>query len=112
MTGARAPALTDVPGPNVVATVAPAAPVAQFAPAGPRLYLLGGFGLQVGGNAVPLAPSQQRLVALLGLRGGALHRGYVAGLLWGDSSERASHALTAACDPRCGNCTCSGPGWC
>jgi DNA-binding SARP family transcriptional activator len=45
----------------------------------------------MGDNAVPLTPSQQRLVALLGLRGGALHRGYVAGLLWGDSSESRAH---------------------
>lgn len=55
-----------------------------------RLALLGGFGLYVGDVAVPLAPSPQRLVALLGLHDSALHRGYVAGLLWGDSTE--SHA--------------------
>jgi DNA-binding SARP family transcriptional activator len=121
MTGVRAAAPTDVPGPNAVAAVAAvasAASVAQLAPGrplmptaslaaagpgpslghvardaqtvaapGPQLHLLGGFGLQVGESAVPLTPGQQRLVALLGLRGRALHRGYVAGLLWGDSSE-------------------------
>ena len=101
MTGLRAPALTDVPGPNAVAAAAPAGLVtslghaaasAQVAhAAGPQLHLLGGFGLQVDDNAVPLTPSQQRLVALLGLRGGALPRGYVAGLLWGDSSESRAH---------------------
>ena len=122
MTGVRVPVLTDVSGPNAVEIVAPAASVAQLAPArplmptaslapagpvtspghaardaqvvraaGPQLHLLGGFGLQVDDNAVPLTPSQQRLVALLGLRGGALPRGYVAGLLWGDSSESRAH---------------------
>jgi len=55
-----------------------------------RLTLLGGFGLSVGGQAVPLAPGPQRLVALLAMHDAALHRGYVAGLLWGDSTE--SHA--------------------
>lgn len=52
-----------------------------------RLTLLGGFGLYVGEAAVPLAPSPQRLVALLALHDSALHRGYVAGLLWGESTE-------------------------
>lgn len=55
-----------------------------------RLTLLGGFGLYLGRQAVPLAPGPQRLVALLGLHDAALHRGYAAGLLWGDSTE--SHA--------------------
>lgn len=54
---------------------------------GTRLRLLGGFGLHVGANSVCLAPNSQRLVALLGLHESALHRGYVAGLLWGESSE-------------------------
>lgn len=52
-----------------------------------RLTLLGGFGLYAGGQTVPLAPGPQRLVALLALHEAALHRGYVAGLLWGDSTE-------------------------
>lgn len=52
-----------------------------------RLTLLGGFGLYVGEAAVPLAPSPQRLVALIALHDSALHRGYVAGLLWGESTE-------------------------
>ena len=85
MTGLRAPA-------GLVTSLRHAVPDAQVAPAaGPQLHLLGGFGLQVGQSAVPLAPSQQRLVALLGLRSGALHRGFVAGLLWGDSSESRAH---------------------
>lgn len=95
MTGIRASELTDVHGPNAAAAVAsPGHAVldGQVAhAAGPQLHLLGGFGLQVGDNAVPLTPSQQRLVALLGLRGGAIHRGYVAGLLWGESSESRAH---------------------
>jgi DNA-binding SARP family transcriptional activator len=52
-----------------------------------RLALLGGFGLYADDVAVPLAPSAQRLVALLALHDAALHRGYVAGQLWGDSTE-------------------------
>jgi DNA-binding SARP family transcriptional activator len=63
----------------------------------PRLTLLGGFGLHVGRDTVPLAPSPQRLLALLALRGSALGRGRVAGLLWGDSTEaRASGSLRSA----------------
>lgn len=61
---------------------------AHHGPAPPaRLTLLGGFGLYVGEVAVPLAPIPQRLVALLALHDSALHRGYVAGLLWGESTE-------------------------
>lgn len=52
-----------------------------------RLTLLGGFGLYADDVAVSLAPSPQRLVALLALHDAALHRGYVAGVLWGDSTE-------------------------
>lgn len=62
------------------------APRHQQAPA-IKLTLLGGFGLYVGDAAVSLAPSPQRLVALLALHEARLHRGYVAGLLWGDSTE-------------------------
>lgn len=113
MTGLRAPALTDVAPAARVAQLAPARPlmpttslasadlVTSFGPAapdtrvahaaGPHLHLLGGFRLRVGDIAVPLAPGQQRLVALLGLRGSALPRGYVAGLLWADSSESRAH---------------------
>ena len=63
----------------------------------PRLTLLGGFALCVGHDMVPLSSSPQRLVALLALHGWALRRGYVAGLLWGDSTEaRASGCLRSA----------------
>jgi DNA-binding SARP family transcriptional activator len=62
-----------------------------------RLTLLGGFGLHVGEDAVLLAPNPQRLVALLGLHEGSLRRDYVAGLLWGDSTEtRANGSLRSA----------------
>jgi hypothetical protein len=63
----------------------------------PRLTLLGGFGLYVGHDEVYLPPSPQRLLALLGLHERALRRGYVAGLLWGDSTEtHASGCLRSA----------------
>jgi DNA-binding SARP family transcriptional activator len=66
-------------------------------PSRPRLTLLGGFGLHVDHDSVPLAPSPQRVVALLALHGSALRRCYVAGLLWGDSTEaRASGCLRSA----------------
>lgn len=62
-----------------------------------RLTLLGGFSLYVGRDTVPLSHAPQRLLALLALRGSALRRGYVAGLLWGDSTEaRASGCLRSA----------------
>ncbi len=54
---------------------------------GARLSLLGGFRLSAGDEVVRLSPGPQRLVALLALHDSALHRGYVAGLLRGDSTE-------------------------
>jgi DNA-binding SARP family transcriptional activator len=57
----------------------------------PRLTLLGGFGLQIGDETVPLAPSPQRLLALLALREAALSRAYMAGQLWSDSTEAHAH---------------------
>jgi len=66
---------------------APARPTPSEPETRPRLTLLGGFALHKGGEAVPLTPSTQRLVALLALHDSALPRGYVAGLLWGDSTE-------------------------
>jgi DNA-binding SARP family transcriptional activator len=52
-----------------------------------RLGLLGGFELQSGALAVPLAPHLERLVAFLALQGRSVHRAYVAGRLWIDYSE-------------------------
>lgn len=64
---------------------------------GTRLTLLGGFGLYAGNNAIPLPPGAQRLIVLLALHDTALSRDYVAGMLWGDSTEaRASGSLRSA----------------
>lgn len=56
-----------------------------------RLNLLGGFGLQVAEEPVALSPSPQRLVAFLALHETAVGRDYVAGMLWGDSTEAHAH---------------------
>src|ERR1700761_7425255 len=62
-----------------------------------RLNLLGGFRLRAGSDVVPLSHAPQRLLALLALNASALRRGYVAGLLWGDSTEvRANGCLRSA----------------
>jgi DNA-binding SARP family transcriptional activator len=72
-------------------------PVTACADGGARLTLLGGFGLQLGGSPTPVSPGAQRLIALLALHDTALSRDYVAGLLWGDSTEaRASGSLRSA----------------
>jgi DNA-binding SARP family transcriptional activator len=65
--------------------------VAPASQPGPRLTLLGGFGLYIGGDTVALAPGPQRLLALLALRETALGRAYVAGQLWGASTEARAH---------------------
>ncbi|HEU5387282.1 MAG TPA: BTAD domain-containing putative transcriptional regulator [Streptosporangiaceae bacterium] len=63
----------------------------------PRLNLLGGFGLQLGGTPAPMSSGAQRLIALLALHDTALSRDYVAGMLWGDSTDaRASGSLRSA----------------
>lgn len=57
-----------------------------------RLTLLGGFGLHIGDETIPLAPSLQRLLALVGLHEtAAVNRAYVAGRLWGESTEEHAH---------------------
>jgi DNA-binding SARP family transcriptional activator len=62
-----------------------------------RLTLLGGFSLRAGREIVHLGHAPQRLLALLALNGSTLRRGYVAGLLWGDSTEaRANGCLRSA----------------
>ena len=74
-------------------TLAPAA----RAGARPQLTLLGGFGLQLGGIPTPMSRGAQRLIALLALHDTVLSRDYVAGVLWGDSTEaRASGSLRSA----------------
>ena len=73
------------------------APAAARAGEGPRLTLLGGFGLQFGGVPTPMSRGAQRLIALLALHDTALSRDYIAGMLWGDSTEaRASGSLRSA----------------
>jgi DNA-binding SARP family transcriptional activator len=64
---------------------------ASLPAAATRLTLLGGFGLQIGDGTASLAPGPQRLLALLGLHQTPLHRGYVAGLLWGESTEARAY---------------------
>jgi DNA-binding SARP family transcriptional activator len=56
-----------------------------------RLRLLGGFEFQVGGQALTLPLRVQRLVAFLALHGQPLHRAYVSGRLWTDTSQ--AHAF-------------------
>jgi DNA-binding SARP family transcriptional activator len=58
---------------------------------GARLTLLGGFGLYIGDDTVPLPPSPQRLIALVALHETALSRAYVAGRMWSDSTETHAH---------------------
>jgi DNA-binding SARP family transcriptional activator len=72
-------------------------PVAGDAGGEPRLTLLGGFGLHLCGKPALMPPGAQRLIALLALHEEALSRDYVAGVLWGDSTEaRASGSLRSA----------------
>jgi SARP family transcriptional regulator, regulator of embCAB operon len=55
------------------------------------LILTGGWSLRADGHTIDLAPREQRLLALLALRG-TMRRPYAAGTLWPDSSEQ--HALS------------------
>lgn len=62
-----------------------------------RLLLLGGFELSVGSMAVDLPLTAQRLATFLGLHNRPVHRSYVAGTLWPESSEdRAGASLRSA----------------
>jgi DNA-binding SARP family transcriptional activator len=58
---------------------------------GRQLSLLGGFALDLDGRTAAIPQGPQRLVALLGLHETALDRNYVAGVLWGDSTEARAH---------------------
>jgi len=53
-----------------------------------QLGLLGSFNLHIAAEPVRLRMDAQRLVAFLALHDGLLLREYVAGSLWGDSTER------------------------
>src|SRR5689334_5728381 len=80
---------TSVPGLTLWA-----AEVAAVRQREPQLTLLGGFGLCLDDRTVSLSPGAQRLIALLALHDTALSRDYVAGMLWGDSTQtRASGSL-------------------
>ena len=57
-----------------------------------HLSLLGGFALRSGSKNVPLVHSAERLLAFLALHGSWARRSYVAGTLWGDTSEEHAHA--------------------
>jgi DNA-binding SARP family transcriptional activator len=62
-----------------------------------RLSLLGGFVLTAGGETLSPPLNGQRVLAFLALKGRSLHRAYVAGSLWIDSSdERAAGSLRSA----------------
>jgi DNA-binding SARP family transcriptional activator len=61
------------------------------------LHLLAGFGVEVGGEEVPLPVSAQRVVAFVALHERPVLRPYVAGTLWLDSPEaRAAGSLRSA----------------
>jgi DNA-binding SARP family transcriptional activator len=56
-------------------------------PTGPRISLLGGFGLSDGRVDIAIAEGPQRLLAFLALRRSPVRRTLAAGALWPDSSE-------------------------
>jgi DNA-binding SARP family transcriptional activator len=60
------------------------------------LNLLGGFGLRVGARAVDVPASAQRVLALLGVRGG-MSRGRIAGTLWPEVAEERAMASLRTC---------------
>jgi DNA-binding SARP family transcriptional activator len=62
------------------------------APAQVRIALLRGFELTCDGTSVALPLSAQRVLAFLALSERPLHRVYVAGKLWIDSSEEHANA--------------------
>jgi DNA-binding SARP family transcriptional activator len=65
--------------------------------AGGRLTLLGAFELSFDGRIVDLSGPAQRLLAYLALEDRPLHRGYLAGALWLDSTEdHAAGSLRSA----------------
>jgi DNA-binding SARP family transcriptional activator len=72
-----------------------AAPAERHTPV--RLGLLGGFRLTIQAEDIPLPTNAQRLVCFLALHDQPLLRPYVAGTLWGESTEdRAGGSLRSA----------------
>lgn len=63
----------------------------------PRVQLLRGFELCVGGTAVGLTPASERLVAFLAMQDRSVRRCFVSGSLWPDAtSDRANANLRSA----------------
>jgi len=63
----------------------------------PRLSLLRGFELVVGGTSVELTPASERLLAFMGIHDRPLRRDFVSGSLWPDATiERANANLRSA----------------
>ena len=77
-----------------------ASPLSPDVPAPPepsRLNLLGGFSLNLGCHTIPLPASPSGWWHCSRCTERPCRRGYVAGLLWGDSTEaRASGCLRSA----------------
>jgi SARP family transcriptional regulator, regulator of embCAB operon len=64
---------------------------------GPRISVLGGFGLSDGRIDIAIAEGPQRLLAFLALRKRPVRRTLAAGVLWPDvSQERAASSLRSA----------------
>lgn len=71
--------------------------VAGFRSARPRVSLLDGFELTSDGRSLPLTMVLQRLVAYLALHDRPVRRLYLAGVLWGETSEeKANGSLRSA----------------
>jgi DNA-binding SARP family transcriptional activator len=60
--------------------------------AAPELHLLSGFAVIVGDRTIPLISSAQRLLAFLAMQARSVSRGYVAGVLWPDTSMIKANA--------------------
>lgn len=69
-----------------------AATTSETLPAGPRLALLNGFELTIGGEPVLLQPALQRLVAFVALQVRGVERDFAAFQLWPDATEDHARA--------------------
>jgi DNA-binding SARP family transcriptional activator len=59
---------------------------------GPRLSLLRGFELAVGGERIDLTPASERLLAFVGIHERPLRRSFVSGSLWPDATIKRANA--------------------
>jgi len=64
----------------------------EEAPAGPRISLLGGFGLSDGRVDIAIGEGPQRLLAFLALRKKPVRRTLAAGALWPDANPEHAHS--------------------